>query len=274
MRLASSGYAIFTGVHHAGLWCGTPESWVDLHPEGSTHSEVFAMTETYQAGLANFAGIFHAGIWTGTADTWADLHPSNATYSVIVGAAESQQFGSVVIGGSARACLRSGTADSCTSLHPVGSTQSVGLSTTGEYQAGYAILVSGRKVASVWNGTAESWENLSLTLPGSWGNSEASSAWTEGVTLNVCGWANSLDRGRTEAILWSREVSGCAFRVPNGCAADFDHDADFDSDDISGFFAAFEAGSICGDADFDGDTDSDDVIEFFRKFESGTCLPT
>lgn len=100
-------------------------------------------------------------------------------------------------------------------------------------------------------------------MPGSWGNSEASSAWTEGVTLNVCGWANSLDRGRTEAILWSREVSGCAFRVPNGCAADFDHDADFDSDDISGFFAAFEAGSICGDADFDGDTDSDDVIEFF-----------
>ena len=55
------------------------------------------------------------------------------------------------------------------------------------------------------------------------------------------------------------------------CAADFDRDGDFDSDDIIGFFAAWENGDTSADADGDGDADSDDVIEFFAKWDQGSC---
>jgi len=59
--------------------------------------------------------------------------------------------------------------------------------------------------------------------------------------------------------------------VPAGCAADFDQDGDFDSDDVVGFFAAWDAGESGADADSDGDTDSDDIVEFFEKWEQGSC---
>jgi len=53
------------------------------------------------------------------------------------------------------------------------------------------------------------------------------------------------------------------------CVGDFDADSDTDSDDISGFFSAWEAGDSAADADADGDTDSDDVIVFFAAWDSG-----
>lgn len=63
----------------------------------------------------------------------------------------------------------------------------------------------------------------------------------------------------------------CPWRAAGSCAADFDGDGDFDSDDIVRFFANWEAGDNCADADNDGDADSDDVIEFFSKWDGGSC---
>jgi len=63
----------------------------------------------------------------------------------------------------------------------------------------------------------------------------------------------------------------CAWQTAGTCAADFDGDADFDSDDVARFFTAFDTSENCADADGDGDVDSDDVIEFFNKWESGSC---
>jgi len=57
-------------------------------------------------------------------------------------------------------------------------------------------------------------------------------------------------------------------RAPS-CVGDFDGDNDTDSDDVLGFFTAFDAGDNAADADGDGDTDSDDVIVFFESWESG-----
>ncbi len=51
----------------------------------------------------------------------------------------------------------------------------------------------------------------------------------------------------------------------------FDRDGDFDSDDVVGFFAAWDNGETGADADDDGDVDSDDVIEFFTKWDQGSC---
>jgi len=71
------------------------------------------------------------------------------------------------------------------------------------------------------------------------------------VATNPCGVANS---------------DGAALSL---CVADSDCDSDTDSDDVLGFFTAFDAGDNAADADGDGDTDSDDVIVFFESWESG-----
>jgi len=56
-----------------------------------------------------------------------------------------------------------------------------------------------------------------------------------------------------------------------GCPADFDGDGDFDSDDVTTFFADWDSGGGCADADLDGDTDSDDIAVFFTGWDSGGC---
>lgn len=53
------------------------------------------------------------------------------------------------------------------------------------------------------------------------------------------------------------------------CIGDFDNDADADSDDVLGFFNAWDNGDTSGDSDDDGDTDSDDIIIFFNSWDSG-----
>jgi len=57
-------------------------------------------------------------------------------------------------------------------------------------------------------------------------------------------------------------------RAP-ACVGDFDGDSDTDSDDVLGFFTAFDAGDNAADSDGDGDTDSDDIILFFAAWDSG-----
>jgi len=63
----------------------------------------------------------------------------------------------------------------------------------------------------------------------------------------------------------------CAWDIPNGCTSDFDGDSDFDSDDVTGFFTAWDASNPCADADADQDTDSDDIQVFFAGWSAGGC---
>lgn len=55
--------------------------------------------------------------------------------------------------------------------------------------------------------------------------------------------------------------------TPPGCAGDWDHDGDTDSDDVVQFFGAWETGE--GDVDGDSDSDSDDIVTFFASWDSG-----
>jgi len=63
----------------------------------------------------------------------------------------------------------------------------------------------------------------------------------------------------------------CDWDVTGGCPSDFDGDNDFDSDDVTGFFAAWDASDPCADADDDDDTDSDDIQIFFAGWSAGSC---
>jgi hypothetical protein len=101
---------------HAALWSGTAESWVDLHPAGSTYSGALAVSDGQQVGRAGFGVHTHASLWSGTADSWVDLHPTGIENSDATCIAGGYQAG-VVNNGSPRAALWHGTADSWVDLH-------------------------------------------------------------------------------------------------------------------------------------------------------------
>ena len=72
-------------------------------------------------------------------------------------------------------------------------------------QVGWAI-VGGVFRASLWSGTAVSWEDLSMALTGSWGDTEASSIWSEGSTIYIAGNGFNNTSGRGEALIWTTPV--------------------------------------------------------------------
>src|SRR5262249_17504847 len=105
---------------------------------------------------------------------------------------------------------------------------------------------SGSTSASVWSGTAVSWENLSLSLSGSWSNTVAKSVWSNGTTLYVVGTGYNNTTHRYEALLWSRPQS-CTLR------GDMNLDNVRDGADVQGFLnCLFGAGGSCSCADVDG----------------------
>ncbi len=55
--------------------------------------------------------------------------------------------------------------------------------------------------------------------------------------------------------------------VRDRCLADTDGDGDVDSDDITLYFASWDAGE--GDLDGDDDSDSDDLVAFFSRWDAG-----
>jgi hypothetical protein len=122
-----AGYAVTNdGYDHAGLWTGTAESWVDLHPAGALSSGASGIGGGQQVGVAYVFDkdrgdwFEHAGFWTGTAESWVDLHPA--------------QFGIFEI--------------------------SRAYATDGGRQVGEAGWWLHQTVASLWSGTAESWVDL------------------------------------------------------------------------------------------------------------------
>jgi len=155
-----------TPRYRASLWTGTPASWVDLNPAGSTYSVAWAVYDGQQVGEADVP-FTQAGLWTGTAASWVSLHPDVAEWSEAFGVYGNQQVGRAGIGGQNHASLWTGTASSWVDLNPAGST---GSSAHGVYegrQVGDAWVRIGAdsiECASLWtNGTPESWVNLNPT---------------------------------------------------------------------------------------------------------------
>ncbi len=96
---------------------------------------------------------------------------------------------------------------------------------------------------------------LHLSLEGS--SSEAQRSLPFFIVFNQ----NESEEAHDAAIAWAQ-----ANLLPS-CTADWDNDADADSDDVIAFFASWEQGEA--DADSDQDTDSDDIIAFFASWEAG-----
>ena len=73
------------------------------------------------------------------------------------------------------------------------------------YQVGFTLTAAGRH-ASIWSGTAASWEDLSLALTGSWEYSFANDIWADDTTQYVVGYGLNNSTGIVEALLWTRPI--------------------------------------------------------------------
>lgn len=73
---------------------------------------------------------------------------------------------------------------------------------------------------------------------------------------------------RLDYVLYSPRLALYRNVVPP-CVTDFDCSRSVDSDDVIGFFAAWEAGESRADLDGDGAVDGEDVVSFFRSWDAG-----
>ncbi|MFN0012665.1 MAG: hypothetical protein ACKVS8_13590 [Phycisphaerales bacterium] len=207
------GYAIVAGVWRASLWSGTAASWVNLAPAGATHSEAFGVGGGVQVGYVqrSTTGGF-ACMWSGTAASYVNLHPAGAAQSFAYGVDGNMQVGFVGAGSQGtqlRASLWSGTAASWVDLHPAQATHSLASGGADGQQVGMA-QVGGTWRASLWSGTAASWVDLHSFLPPGFSSSTARRIWTNGTTTIICGEGDNTATGRTEALLWTRQVCSVA----------------------------------------------------------------
>lgn len=200
-----SGYAVFGGVSHAGLWRGTAGSWVDLHPAGAMHSVAEATNGTKQAGYVEIAERLHASLWSGTRESWVDLSPAGSTGSVVYGISGSQQVGYAVIDGVTCAGLWQETRESWINLAPDLATFSFAHATNGTQQVGYVVL-EGQTRASWWNGIASSWVDLSEFVPDEFSDSYARGISTDGINTYISGFGYNTRTNRYEALLWTQPV--------------------------------------------------------------------
>ena len=60
--------------------------------------------------------------------------------------------------------------------------------------------------ASLWNGTAASWVDLSAFLPARFSYSVATGISTDGVNTYISGFGFNSDTSLTEALLWTQPV--------------------------------------------------------------------
>jgi hypothetical protein len=156
--------------NQATLWSGTPESAVDLNPDGFMNSTALGVNGDHQVGYAQTATTQDAMLWTGNAGSAVDLNPTNLTgFSDTTALASSgnQQVGNGEFGPVAtqtsHALLWSGTADSAVDLNPTlltGFTDNFATGTSGSQQVGYGQYNSpgggANNHALLWSGTADS----------------------------------------------------------------------------------------------------------------------
>ena len=241
----------------ACLWTGTAQSYVNLHPLGSTCSYAHAASDGQQVGEVGFGGLldpdFHASLWTGTAESWVDLNPLNAVDSCAYDVSDGQQVGvaTVVIkqgrkrelSRGTHAGLWSGTAESWVDLHPYGYDGSEARGVSHGYQAGCAWTEGESGTvwhAGMWSGTAESWVDLSTLLPADYTNSSAEDIEVTSTDIRVVGYAYNSTSRQTHAVLWHKKLSAAPVAgagvtakasagspVDDPCPSDEEPDTDF-----------------------------------------------
>ena len=97
-----------------------------------------------------------------------------------------------------------GSAASWVSLHPMGAYASQVLGAFDGRQVGF--VINNWWCAGFWNGTSESFEDLSVYLPQNFGDSEATGICSDENYIYVTGWADNYSTGLGSAILWSKPL--------------------------------------------------------------------
>ncbi|MBL9030299.1 MAG: hypothetical protein JNM80_01150 [Phycisphaerae bacterium] len=195
------GRANVGGVFQASVWTGSAASWTSLHPAGADRSALFAISNGQFGGFARFGASqpAHAALWTSASpSSFIDLDPGvDPTWiSEVWSLHGGQQVGDYgPLSGGFHAALWTGSAASYVNLMPAGGLESSAFAVHSGYQVGYTNFGSGA-VAGLWNGTAASWEDLSVNFPASLGihvRSFARDVWTDGSTLYVAGYGEFFD---------------------------------------------------------------------------------
>ena len=101
------------------MWNGTPESVIDLHPDGFSHTQASDIYGNSQVGYGTIEGVgTHALLWKGSRDNVVDLHPPGfaATYAYAVSGNVQVGRGDTV-GFATHAIAWYGSASSAVDLH-------------------------------------------------------------------------------------------------------------------------------------------------------------
>jgi len=165
------GWGAASGSHHALLWTGTPQSYVDLNPSGFTWSHATGASGTQQVGHGYSAtDDKNALLWTGTAASCINLNPSAYVASEAYGTNGTQQVGFGAWRGAGpgpsgynyHAMLWNGSASSYVDLNPPDFAESCATGISGTQQVGYGKGYSTNSGyhALVWNGTPNSYVDI------------------------------------------------------------------------------------------------------------------
>lgn len=266
--------------YYSYLWHGTAGSGVLLNPAGASDVKAYGGDGTHQVGMSEFdtAGgewTYRAGVWTGTANSWTSLqaaaHPFEHAGATAISDGQIVGFVTSLFWtfNKSRPALWTDLTAAPTVLGPnVGEAYSV---SHGWQAGGVEVYTVGLRCASVWHGTAASWENLFPSLPPGrwWLDNEAKGISTDGTTMNVVGYANAEDFGGTNfgahAIVWTRPV----------CYPNCDYSTTPPLLNVSDFLC-FESKFAAGDmyANCDGSTaeprlNVNDFLCFLTKFAAG-----
>lgn len=197
----------------AGIWRGTADSWVNLHPPGWAYSIGRGTDGVFQVGDVwpqDFFNPSHAALWNGSVDTFVDLHPTGSTQSFAYAVDQGQQVGIAYFPPNAtgRAALWTGSSQSFVNLHPQSvpsSQQSGAFDVHRGVQVGYVGQGSAPR-AALWQSTAATYLDLHQFLPPNYNRSQAYAVWSTPSEIIIGGEAFNNSTGVWEAMLWRR---GC-----------------------------------------------------------------
>lgn len=217
-----AGTVGFPGQDRAARWGGTNSSYIDLHPVGASASVVSGLHGGLEVGTVTFGSSAAAALWNGSVASYLDLHPMlapvftiSSAHSVWVSPGGIEIY---VAGygsgpgthGQALVWHWNGALWTTQSLDPAGSAYSNALGGHGNLQVGEVRLVGGLVHASLWSGSAGTWQDLTLYLPPGYGGfTSAADVWTGGGVTQIVGKAQQVPNTEWRAILW--ESSGGAF---------------------------------------------------------------
>ncbi len=203
------------GEDRALLWSGSAGTAVVLNPPGSAHAAAYAIGGGRQVGWAKVNPddwtLPVAGFWSGTAASWtrlgapAGFHESDA-FTISPDGQTQAGFASGGPFDTNRAVLWHSTPESFTLLHRAEWFNSSVLGVDNRFQVGWAVTSEPKCVASLWEGSAQAFTDLSKYVPANFTISQAYSVRSTQSDIWVAGYAYDGQAGTYNAILWHRSI--------------------------------------------------------------------